>query len=493
MSIMGSIRKRATSGAKWLAVGSVSRVALQVVQLAVLTRLLAPEDFGVASVVLVAVSIGTIFSDAGLSSAFLQRQAVTDEARSSLYWLNVIIATVVALGGAILAPTLAWAYGTPGVAGVMWTCCPIFVLGALGRQFEVASEKALKFRPLVLIETMSAAVGVLIAIICAIAGWRAYSLAAAALATAAIRAALAFALLSAGWRPKARLNLAEARPYAAFGGAALASNLINQLNSSIDLVLGGRLLGLDAIGMYSVPKAIVLNVQNTVNPIVTRIGFPVIAELQADRDAVRRAYAAVVNVVAVIGTPVYVCLTILAEEICELLLGEAWKGAATTLSILALWGALRSLGNPVGALLLGVGRAGVALIWNLTVLAVFPLALWIGSSHGVTGLATSLLITVAVLFVPCWRWLVYPYCGWRLKSYAATTLVPILAASASFLIGRWCAAAADFALARALLTFSIGWSVYLIFVYFTNPAVLQLVRDMLEARFRKGGVSNRQW
>jgi len=348
---------RVKRAAVWVALGSAGRVLIRIAQIAILTRLLSPDDFGIVAIVMVVVSVGSLFSDGGLSSAFLQRRDVPDNARSRLYWLNSALALGVGIMVALLAPGISWIYGEPALTGVMIASTPVFVLGALGRQFEVASEKSLRFGNLVLIELCAALLGAGAAVGGAMLGWKAYSLIAAALVSAAVRSLLAIVVLSDGWRPSRRLRWSDVQPYVGFGGATLASNLVNQLNVSVDRILGGRLLGLDALGLYSVPRSLVLNVQNAVNPVVTRVGFPVIAEVQHDREEVLPAYQGVVRVVALVGAPIYGGIAVLSKDICRVLLGPEWTDASTTRTILACWGYCRSLSNPVGALLLG-GRPG---------------------------------------------------------------------------------------------------------------------------------------
>jgi O-antigen/teichoic acid export membrane protein len=432
---MMSTRTRAIRANVWVALGSAGRVLIQVAQVAILARLLSPDDFGVMAIVMVVVSVGSLFSDGGLSSAFLQRRDVPDHARSSLYWLNVALALGVGVAIALLAPGIAWVYGEPALTGVMLASTPVFVLGALGRQFEVASEKSLRFGNLVLIELCAALTGAGAAIGGAVLGWNAYALVAAALTSTAVRSLLAFVALADGWRPSLRLRWTDVHPHVGFGSATLASNLVNQLNASIDLILGGRLLGLDALGLYSVPRSLVLNVQNAVNPVVTRVGFPVIAEVQHDRNAVLRAYQGIVRVVAVVGAPMYAGIAVLSKDICHVLLGPTWTDASTTLTILACWGYFRSLGNPAGALLLGLGRADVALKWNVALLLVYPAGLWFGSQWGPNGLATGLLCSGALLLIPGWKWLVFPHTRWSALDFARTVLAPAVVAA-----GAWAGA-----------------------------------------------------
>jgi O-antigen/teichoic acid export membrane protein len=479
---MARLRSRATTAAVWIAVGSAGRTLLQVGQLTILTRLLEPEAFGLMAVVLAVISIGSLFADGGLSSAFLQRRAVPDECRSSLYWANLLLATAVALIVAVSSPLIAWAYDDSTLTWAILMCCPIFVLGAAGRQFEVASEKSLKFRSLVSIELCSAAIGVAAAIGGALAGWGVYSLPSAALAASLTKSVLAMALLSNGWRPQARLRFADVRSYIGFGSATLASNLINQVNLTIDIFLGGRLLGVEGLGMYSVPRTMVMQIQGIINPIVTRVGFPVIAEVQGDPRAIRRAYELMVGAVAALGAPIYAVIAVLAEDICSIFLGPRWNHAAQTLSVLAIWAAVRSIGNPVGALLLGLGHAKRALVWNSTLLAIYPIALVIGSKFGVIGLASSLLVTALILLIPGWRWLVQPFTGWELRGYLNTTVLPLLISSASCIAAKLLTQPVTNDPLRALATVSLAAVVYIIVATQVSPLAAQLVKSLYPSR-----------
>jgi O-antigen/teichoic acid export membrane protein len=471
---MMSTRTRAIRANVWVALGSAGRVLIQVAQVAILARLLSPDDFGVMAIVMVVVSVGSLFSDGGLSSAFLQRRDVPDHARSSLYWLNVALALGVGVAIALLAPGIAWVYGEPALTGVMLASTPVFVLGALGRQFEVASEKSLRFGNLVLIELCAALTGAGAAIGGAVLGWNAYALVAAALTSTAVRSLLAFVALADGWRPSLRLRWTDVHPYVGFGSATLASNLVNQLNASIDLILGGRLLGLDALGLYSVPRSLVLNVQNAVNPVVTRVGFPVIAEVQHDRNAVLRAYQGIVRVVAFVGAPIYAGIAVLSKDICHVLLGPTWTDASTTLTILACWGYFRSLGNPAGALLLGLGRADIALKWNVALLLVYPAALWIGAQWGTTGLASSLLIASVLLLIPGWRWLIFPYAPWPFVAFAMCIVLPAGLAAAAYLCATFLIGSIEEPVTRILGVISTANGLYLVGSWYVNRAALPL-------------------
>src|SRR5262245_1299777 len=84
-----SLRDQASSAVRWSTAGGLLANAVQLVQLAVLARLLEPGDFGLMAMVILMIGFASAFSDLGLSAAVIHRQDASREELSSLYWANV--------------------------------------------------------------------------------------------------------------------------------------------------------------------------------------------------------------------------------------------------------------------------------------------------------------------------------------------------------------------------------------------------------------------
>src|ERR1044072_7907156 len=81
-TIRGGMARVTAQGANFfLRIGSVM----------VLSRMLNPTDFGLVGMVTAFTGILFLFRDFGLSSATVQREKVTDEQRSTLFWINVVV------------------------------------------------------------------------------------------------------------------------------------------------------------------------------------------------------------------------------------------------------------------------------------------------------------------------------------------------------------------------------------------------------------------
>lgn len=407
---------------------SIVRASMQLAQLSVLTHFLSPQDYGLMAMVMVVISYAALFSDMGLSTAFVQRQHISHEERSSLYWLSVAIGAALMLVVAAASPLAAYLLKAPELPGLIALVSTNFLVVALGQQLRMDAEKALNFRPVALIEMISALSGFALAVLLAWRGWGVYALVAAAMLSTWVTMLLCWAVLAQGWRPSWRMRWVEVRWYVRFGGGMVLNNALNHMNSTVDVLLGGRLLGAAQLGLYSVPRNLILQAQSVVNPVFTRVGFPVIASIQHDPARVRQVYLKIMNLTATVNAPIYVAMAVFAPEFVQLLLGDRFQDAAPLLRVLALWGLLRSFGNPVGSLVFGLGRVRLSTVWNLGLLFVVPPSLWLGSQYGAVGMAWAMAGVMAVLFVPAWALLVRPTCGAGLWEYGRQVVMPTLCA-----------------------------------------------------------------
>ena len=82
--------KRKSIRSAVVALGSQAlRFVLQMGTTIILARLLSPEDFGLQGMVLAMTGFLGVFRDAGLTSATVQRDVITHEQISALFWINV--------------------------------------------------------------------------------------------------------------------------------------------------------------------------------------------------------------------------------------------------------------------------------------------------------------------------------------------------------------------------------------------------------------------
>jgi O-antigen/teichoic acid export membrane protein len=307
-----------------------------------------------------------------------------------------------------------------------------------------------------------------------------YALVAGVLATAAVNSLLAWGWLSADFRPAWRWQPAEAGRFLRYGRYMVGENFANVLNRQADVFVGGLAVGPAALGLFAVPRDLSLRLGMVINQVITRVGFPVMAQVKEDLARLQAIYLRMLRMNASVNFPVFVALALFAEDVVAVLYGAQWRGAAEFLRILAAWGLVRSVGQPIGALLYAVGHARQALLWNLAQLALFPpLYLLAARAGGLPALAWAMLALQLVIFLPAWAWLVRPACGASLGAFLLQPAVPLALALAAGAAAWLATVPLTGALARLAVGGGVGLAAYLALSFAFNRAWTDLVRDTL--------------
>jgi O-antigen/teichoic acid export membrane protein len=474
-----SLREQAFRGVRWTALSSLVRIGLTLVQVVVLARLLTPADFGLMALAASLLALLETFADAGVSNAIIHRQETDPGRLSSLYWLNVATGAGIALLLALASPLLAAFYDAPLLQPLLLAGALHLVASASWQQLLVRAEMELRFGALAATQVPACAAGVAVSLLVAAQGGGALALAAGLLAQSVTAAGLGWLLLARGWRPSLRLRPGEIRPHLAFGAYTVANSLVNSVSSQVDVLVGGRMLQPQALGEYSVSRNLCLQVGTTLNPVVTRVGLPLLARARSDPALLKDVYLQAVRMTASVNFPLYAGLALFAPEVVALLLGPQWDAAVPLLRLFALWGALRALINPVGALLLACGRADLSLWWNLGLLACIVPAAFAGGHYGPWGLAIAVTSLVALALAPHWFLLVRPLCGAGAGEYAQSAGTPLLLSLAALLPAAAASLPMEGMAARLAMGLVTGAAAYLALSAVFNRKWLEALRGLL--------------
>ena len=430
-----TLRNSAISGIKWTGISSIFVAILQLVQMAILARYLAPTDFGLMAIVMVVIGFSSLFMDMGISSAIIHRQNITHEQLSSLYWLNIGAGLLLAIFIYLLAPTIAMFYQESTLTPLVRLLSFTFIVSAIGNQYRILYQKELEFNHLAKVEILSSLVGFIAAVYFAVNGLGVYSLVYATLAKVVVAN---FLFLLSGLKkhkPSLHYKYIDIKSMIGFGMFQMGERSINYFNSQFDTILIGKLLGAESLGVYTIAKTLVMKPAQIINPIITKVTFPVMAKVQDDEIKLRNIYLKTINYLCSINAPIYIAIAVLAEPVVLLLFGDKWLDAVPILQILSVYYILRSTGNPIGALQLAKGRADLGFYWNALMFLFFPVTIYLGSFYGLQGVAYSLVLLSIIFSIPNWYFMVRPLCGAKFKEYFYQILQPVIISSLSAVIG----------------------------------------------------------
>lgn len=475
-----TLKQQTFSAVRWTTLAMVGKSGLQFAQVAVLARLLAPADFGLMAMVLAVMVFIQVFTDLGVSNAIIHHQDISANQLSSLYWLNVVVGACLMLVLMLFSGDIGvLIFNRPDLQPVLISISVSILLAAAGQQLRVMAEKSLRFATLAKIEIAAALSGFAAAICWAAIAPSVYALVAGVLVNGLVQTLLLWLLAADGWRPTFRLRPGEIRHFLKFGGYMMANNFINSFNAQADILIAGRLFPAATLGVYSLPRSLSLSVAGAINPVITRVGLPVMAKAQHDKAFLKSIYLKTMRMTASINFPIYIALAVFSEETVLLVFGQKWIESAPLLVYLAIWGMFRSCGNPVGSLLLAVGKADLSFKWNLAMMFFVPPSLWAAAHWGIVGLALAQAGLMAALFIPGWYFLVLPHCGARGMEYAFSLLSPLISAMLAVALAYLAVSGLTTPLWRLAGAASVGILAYLVLSNVFNREWLQTMRQLV--------------
>lgn len=424
-----SLRLSALSGAKWTSGSTAIVSVLQLIQLAVLARVLEPREFGLVAMIMVVVGFAQAFADMGISNAIIHRQERRPRALSTLFWMN--IATGAALTMILLAssPLIVSFYGESQLHQLLPLASLAFLITPVGQQFQILLQQELQFKRLAAVDVVAVAAGLMIAIMTAVADQGAASIIWGQLTLATTKAAMLAAMGWRRWTPLFLFDPNVVREYASFGAYQLGDRTLNYFAANVDYILIGRFLGPTTLGIYTIAYQLAMLVVQKINPVVMRVAFPILARLQSNQRQFEAGYLESSKLVAYAVFPLIIGLAATAPIAVPLALGAEWEVAVPLLQVLALVAVFRAVGNVAGLTYLARGRADIGFKWNAATGAINLVVFVAAVQFGVLSLALAFAF-VSFLYFLGGRWLMQQVLGISAKKYLAALIPPAVAASA---------------------------------------------------------------
>lgn len=310
------------------------KLAVQITALAILARLLTPEDFGLFAILLALLTTLELFKDLGLSSATVQRAEITEGDVSSLFWLNLGLGTFAAIVFAALAPALATLYDAPEIRSLGPVVALSLVMTGAGAQHLALLRREMRFGVLAAIQAGGEVIGLAAAIAAAYGGLGVWALVIQRLVWGA--ALLVGPWVSVRWVPGRPRPYREVRGLIGFGANATGAMVLGRLVNSADKILIGWVWNTSAVGLFErAQKLTLIPVQNINMPLAT-VALPMLSRLTDDRTRYRAAYFAIARRLPMLTAPAAALCVAAPVPVVTFVLGQQWQAAAPILGWLGI-------------------------------------------------------------------------------------------------------------------------------------------------------------
>lgn len=298
----------------------------------VLARLLSPSDFGMIGMLSIFMSVSQTLIDCGFSNALIRQKNTTESDYGTAFIINFSI-SVLAFGSLfVAAPFVADFYNMPDLQSIMRVFSMTLIINALFAVHRARLTKNVDFKTQSKVSLTAAVISGVFGITLAYKGFGVWSLVYQSICSAAIN--FLMMLIMVRWFPKPVFNKDSFHALFGFGSKLLIASLISSIYSNLyNMVIGKRYSASD-LGYYTRADSLGNLPSQNVAGILYRVTFPILSQLQDDRERLRSIYIKYLQISCFAVFPIMMGLAALAKPIIVLMLGEKWMPSVLLLQIL---------------------------------------------------------------------------------------------------------------------------------------------------------------
>jgi O-antigen/teichoic acid export membrane protein len=336
----------------WMAVAQFTYFALQLVSSIVLARLLTPYEVGIFAVAFATSGLISVIQSMGLNNFLIRERDLTADLSATIFSINLSVAVFLSILIFCFGLAGSTIFAEPGVRLVLFCLAIIPIISAIGFMPLAMLERDGDFKKVSLSKVLGTASGTIATVSFAFAGYSYMSFAYGQIIAASVNAAAAIAL--APHHASFRVGLNNWRTVHRFSLNVLATTGVGRIAARLQEMTLGRLLGLEALGLFSRSGNIFSMLWDSVFLVICRIMFVDFAAAARAGTPIGPRYQHALGIFTAVMWPTFLGLGILSGPFVLLIYGAKWVAISTVLSILCM---------------VGIFYTAIAMAWDLFVIA----------------------------------------------------------------------------------------------------------------------------
>jgi teichuronic acid exporter len=381
----------------WRAFANWSSQIVSWAALLVVVRLLSPADFGLVGMSMTVYWYLKFLGAFGITPAVVRHRDLSDETLAQLNTMGVIFGIVSFALSCLFVWPVAWFFKTPRMVPVaMVTCLALIPLGLRSVPEGLMNQK-MQLKSLSFLDALRDILSAGLTVGLAWLGYHYWALVVGNLLSEFIRCAV---VLSIQRYRFARPRWATIKVPLVFGGRVLVSSFAWSTYNTLDTVTAGRVLGQSALGIYGMAWNLANTPLEKIVSLVTTLIPAYLSRVQTDMAALRHYLRSLSEVIALATFPATIGMAMVAPQAIPLIMGQKWISMIGPLQVLSVYAAFRSLVALLPKVLTAVGNAKFVMRVEVAGLIIMPIAFWIGSHWGITGIAYGWVFAYPIVAFP---------------------------------------------------------------------------------------------
>ena len=324
------------TGVAWSTAEKVCSMLLQMVVSIIVARLLVPEDFGVMAILTFFTAVALVVVDSGFSQTLLRKKSPTSNDYKSVFIFNLVVSATLYILFVALSPLLASYYNLPVITKIAPVLFLLLPLNALSIIQNTHLSREFRFGLLSRINFAAALVAGVLAIIVAVCGGGVWALVIQRLSVVAVKAVLLW--WRGGWRGEGTFSRSAWREMAPFSFRLMSTDIVSATYNNVAQLFIGKVYSTDTLGYFNQAQKVKdLTVPSAVLSVQT-VTYPALAKIKDDVAKFAESFRKVLLLNIFIMAPVSAGLSVVAEPLFRVLLGEKWLATVPFFEVIALSG-----------------------------------------------------------------------------------------------------------------------------------------------------------
>ncbi len=350
-----------------------------------LARLLDPSDFGVIAIMNVFVLLLMIFVYDGLGNALVQKKDSDQIDFSSMLWLNLGVSAVIYIGLFVAAPFIAAFFGYPEITAMIRVLSIKIIVSALNSIQMAYVSKNMLFR-FYFYSTLTSRIGSgILGITLAFTGFGVWALVAQALSLTVFETIVLW--FKVKWRPRKVFSWKRVKPLYSFAWKIMLVRFIEQIQDQYRKMLIGKIYSSSELAYYEngtiLPNTLISNVATS----TTAVMFPVLSNIQDDRERVLETMRRWIGLFAFGAFPLAAGIIATAKPTIIILFSSKWLPAVPFLILSCIIYSTWALEYPLKDTIKSIGRADVCLWMQIVKSIITVIAITLARNCGVLFIA----------------------------------------------------------------------------------------------------------
>ena len=411
-----SFKARVARGTIWSGLGNGSEQVLRFIRNMILTRILAPEAFGLMAIVLAVNAAFESFTQIGIKEAVIQNpRGQEKEYLNGAWWLAFGRAVVLYIAVFIPSPWIAQFYENPELIPLMRVAFLGLIFNGLMSSEAYVAVKQMNFKRWVPVWNGGSFLGIVTAVILAFIIQNVWALIIGFCVEAAARCLLSYIICP--FLPGLKFDRECLKALYKFARGIFGVPILTFIWMRADIFVVGKFCTINDLGLYSMAIAMAWMPFHFITMIMNQMMLPAFSEKQMDKEWVNKWTLNITSLIAYIGFPLLFFVTLYGRDILNLVYGSAYGAVSIPFAIIFAAAFIRTISIPIVNVYFASGRPDLHRLFTviravLIIALIYPLTKW----FGLIGASISVFLSMAIgFFFQVKR--IYKVTGLDLKKY----------------------------------------------------------------------------